>query len=183
MYLLLEDNQLDNAAIKSLVQGQWPMLSSLRLACYRFDALGVRALTARQCYLRDSSLDVSTAIAETWRILSLDAAHLSAFTAKAATVPVLDWSNGLHLYKLSVGLNWSALNFMPHHHCAGKMGVLQSIDSPRKTNIEKWLNFGVKDFSQLALAFVQGLASSLDTGSVCICYFNASAQCKAMKCI
>ena len=38
----------------------------------------------------------------------------------------------------------------------------------------------VKDSSQVALAFVQGLASSLDPGGLCICWFSASVT--AMHC-
>ena len=36
--------------------------------------------------------------------------------------------------------------------------------------------WNVKDSSQVALAFVQGLASSLDPGSVCVCCFSASVS-------
>ena len=71
------------------MQGQWPELSSLRLECNQFDALGIQTLTAGQWDLTDLSLDVSTASAETWSTLNLDAAHLSAFTAKASHVPVV----------------------------------------------------------------------------------------------
>ena len=38
--------------------------------------------------------------------------------------------------------------------------------------------WNVKDSSQAALAFVQGLASSQDPGSVCACCVSASVQCK-----
>ena len=48
----------------------------------------------------------------------------------------------------------------------------------------------LKDSSQVALACLQGLASSLDPGSLCACYFFAlptgteiAMECTALQCI
>ena len=83
-YLLLQDNNLANDAMEWLAQGQWPGLTYLHLECNQLDAVGIQALTEGQWSLMELTLDVSTASAATWAILSLDALYLSFFTAETS---------------------------------------------------------------------------------------------------